>query len=69
MVLRNQFNLPFFKLLASEGALESPIKLHSATCTYSQAHDGARYKIFYIEDMLVDGNIQSNAITVNAILK
>lgn len=36
---------------------------------YSVNEDGKRYKVFYIDDMLVDRNVQNNAITEHAILK
>lgn len=69
MVLAKQYNLPFVKLLAMEGAQQSTLKVEPNVRKYSYSHEGMRYKVFYIEDMLVDRNIQANAITEHAILK
>jgi len=46
--------LPFVKLLATEGAQQSPLKIHPAERVYSMLHEGVRYKVFFIDDMLVD---------------
>jgi len=69
MVLANQYDLPFVKLLAVEGARQSLLKLFSHEQKYSVKEEGVRYKVFYIDDMLIDRNIQNNAITEHAILK
>ena len=43
--------------------------MHSNMRKYSIPHDGMRYKVFYIEDMLIDRNTQSNAVIEHALLK
>ena len=69
MVIKHQFDLPFIKLLAIEGALQSPLKVYEAERKYSINHEGVRYKVFYIADMLADRGMHSNAITEHAILR
>jgi len=69
MVLEHQYDLPFLKLLAMEGAKQSPLQVHANDRKSSILHEGVRYKVFCIEDMLIDRGVMNNAITEHAILR
>lgn len=67
-VLRFEFYLPFLKLLAIEGAKQSPLIPLPNERTKIYRHEGRLFKVFFYEEMLYDRNVQLNAQTEYSIL-
>jgi hypothetical protein len=68
-VLRLQYYIPFIKLLAVEGAKQSP--LHPIPNEGQKIYrDGVKiFKVFFFDDMIKDRSLQLNAQTEYSILQ
>lgn len=68
-VLRFEFYIPFIKLLAIEGAKQSPLTPQANERNKIYRHGDKLFKVFFYEEMLLDRNIQLNAQSEYSILK
>lgn len=68
-VLRFEFYIPFIKLLAIEGAKQSPLTPQANERNRIYRHDHKLFKVFFYEEMLLDRNIQLNAQTEHSVLQ
>ncbi len=67
-VLRFEFYIPFIKLLAIEGAKQSPLTPQANDRSRIYKHENRLFKVFFYEEMLLDRNIQLNAQTEYSVL-
>ena len=67
-VLRMEFYVPFMKLLAIEGAKQSPLHPMPNERQRIYIEDEKLYKVHFVEDMILDRNAQLSAQTEHSIL-
>ncbi len=68
-MLRLEFYLPFIRLLAVEGAKQSPLLPLPNDRTKMYTHEGKLFKVFFYEEMIADRNILLNAQTEHSVLQ
>lgn len=68
-MLEHEFSIPLLKLLAYEGAVESPLKPVKQEGKNIYRHEGLIYKVFFYQDLLEDQSLQVNVSNELAILK